>query len=363
MTEIKIYGEIISTYAKQNGAKGVSLSDVQQMLEKAGGDDVKVRVNSVGGDVAEGFEIYHELRRYAQANNAKIHTFGEGIVASVATVIFLAGDVREISRSMEPFVHNAQWSAEGDNRVFEGAAKELERWNDRLAKHYSEHTNLSYDEARQLMNQEVYLSPEEALKIKFATKIEKVQRPTIIAKHLKPNINMSNPVKTIIKAIADAINGVKAKVILTADMRELDFYELDENETPQIGDRALINGEEPEDDTPIHGADGLTYIFKSGQLAEKLEPEVEVEEEPEAESNDDEITALKEELAQMKEKYESVSAKLKEKSAIINKFKSLEGITVDKTTVERPLTNKSNQPVKGARAKAAVENWLKNQKK
>jgi len=80
---------------------------LQKQLQKAGGKDVKVRINSVGGDVDEGFAMYSELRRYASENNAKITTFAEGRCVSIATIFFLAGDKRIVTEYTEPFVHNA----------------------------------------------------------------------------------------------------------------------------------------------------------------------------------------------------------------------------------------------------------------
>jgi len=104
--EIKLYGEVVS-FADLQKEGFVNLSYLQKQLQKAGGKDVKVRINSVGGDVDEGFAMYSELRRYAKENNAKITTLAEGRCASIATIIFLAGDVRIVTEYTEPFVHNA----------------------------------------------------------------------------------------------------------------------------------------------------------------------------------------------------------------------------------------------------------------
>lgn len=365
MVEIKIYGEIVSTYARQNGAKGVSLADVQSQLEKAAGEPIKVRINSPGGDVGEGFEIYNEIRRYAQANNVKVHTFGEGMVASVATIIFLSGDTREVSRTMEPFIHNAQWDMAGDSRDFAEGVKVLERWNDRIAKHYSEHTALSYSEARKLMNQDTYITPEEAVRLRFATTVEKVQRPAIIARltnNQKP-INMSTNNKGILAKItalfADA--GISNKILYTADNAEVDFYELDDSATPQIGDKANIDG------TPADGevvmSNGETFVFSAGELIEIREAGEDNEEVRE------DIDALKAELdaaeavnAALTAKLEAANATIKNLRGTLNTIKNLhsEEVEVKPRPSIKPVVAKGTE--KGTRAAMAIEK-LSNSKK
>src|SRR6476620_9063686 len=118
MHEIKIYGEIVPFEEQWIIDQGgyVNLSVIQEQLLKANGKDIKVRIRSMGGDVQTGFDIYNELRRYAKENNAKITTLGEGFVASIATIFFLAGDERILTESTNPFIHNAWCYAVGDSK-------------------------------------------------------------------------------------------------------------------------------------------------------------------------------------------------------------------------------------------------------
>lgn len=348
MYEIKIYGEIISTYAKQSGMRGVSLPCVQAQLEKAEGQDLKVRINSVGGDVAEGFEIYNELRRYAIKHKAKIHTFGEGMVASVATVIFLVGNTREITKTLDPFAHNAQYMVEGDSRDFKAAVADLERWNDRIAKHYSDHTRLSYKDARELMDAEAFITPEQAKSMGFATKIESISPPAILAKYNSNQNKMSNK-KTLMQRITALIGGFQNKIVFAADEKEIDFYELGEDDEVTVGAKATIDGEDA--DGEIVGADGKTYVFAAGELIEIREAE---EVDPDAET----VEVLTAKLEEMTQKYNALSAKLKEQSKVIAKAKAMRSASPDFGTTER-TQNRQNQDDKSEIIRNAANLKLK----
>gem|GEM_PF-7028416 len=74
-------------------------------------------------------------------------------------------------------------------------AVDLEKYNDKIAKHYQRHTNLTYQQARELMEQETAISPEEAMAFRFATQIEPTQRPQAkqqIINKLKNNMTKRN---------------------------------------------------------------------------------------------------------------------------------------------------------------------------
>lgn len=297
MFEVKIYGEIINLegleIVKQGGY--CNLSSVQEQLSKASGKPVRVRINSIGGDVDTGFAIYHELRRYAKKNKVKIETFGEANVSSIATVIFLAGDSRILTESTSPFVHNAWTYGEGDGVVMRTIADNLERASEMIAKHYETHTDLSYEEAREFMDGNTYITPKEAENMRFATGIEEVLRPKAMLKfNTKINKKSSNVMsakkaKGILAKAITFLAGIKAKIVTTADETELDFYDLADDDTISVGDMANVNDEPAEGEHVLK--DGQTYVFAAGELTEIIEADEDEEEEASALSNE-EIVAL-----------------------------------------------------------------------
>ena len=334
MHEIKIYGEIIpfedNWIIEQGGY--ANLTSLQQQLKEANGSDVKVRINSCGGDVDTGFAMYAELRRYAKENNAKVTTFGEARVQSIATVFFLAGDERILTEHTEPFVHNAWTYAMGDSKQIQRIAVELENCNKKIAQHYANHTDLTYDEALELMNNETSISTEEAKAMRFCTSIEEVFRPAALKRF---NINklendMNNNKKTggvLAKAIAFLTSlgdSPVNKLVMTADETEVDFYELEEDEVIEVGANARVDGE------PATGShvmkSGETYVFTDGVLTEIIEATDETmsEDAVALQAEIDTLTAQLEEVTKKASKeIETLKSENSKKETIINNYKNI----------------------------------------
>ena len=262
MFDVKIYGEVVPFEDIWGGL--VNLSKVQEQLTAAEGKDVRVRINCVGGDVAEGFAIYSELRRYAKENGAKITTLAEGQCASIATVIFLAGDERITTEVTSPFVHNAWTYIEGDAKQLMRVAVDLEACNKQIAEHYAAHTDLSYEEARELMANESYISPSDCVAVRFATSIEEVLRPVALQKRVNLKTNKMNTKKKSKGMLATFKALFANKILFDADTREVDFFELTDSDTITEGDFATIDGEDAQGEVVM--ATGETYVFEAGEL-------------------------------------------------------------------------------------------------
>lgn len=263
MVDVKIYGEVVPFQYLDAGL--VNLTSVQAQLLDAKGQDIRVRINCIGGDVEEGFAIYAELRRYAAEHNAKITTLAEGRCASIATVIFLAGDERITTEYTQPFVHNAWTYIEGDAKQLMRIAVDLEACNKQIAEHYAAHTDLTYDEARELMTAETSITPEECVAIRFATSVEKVLRPVALRKRVNLNTNkMANNGKKSLLAKFKAL--FSNKILFDANNVEVDFYELEDGDTVAVGDLAMIDGTDAEGSVVM--ATGETFVFEAGALME-----------------------------------------------------------------------------------------------
>jgi len=308
MHEIKIYGEVIP-FEEDFGDGFINLSNVQNQLEQAHGKDIKVRIRSMGGDVQTGFDIYNELRRYARENNAKVQTFGEGFVASIATVFFLAGDERILTENTNPFLHNAWCYTLGDSKELLRTSVELKTCNNKIAQHYALHTDLTKEEALQLMENETSITPKEAKKMRFATAIEEVLRPVALKRfttNIKPN-TMNKRAKQILANAAKILGLMSNKLVATASGSELDFYELADDAVVAVGDKAYYDGVDADGDYILPS--GETYVFVAGELTEII---------PEMLANEDEETDLAEANATIKlltEQLEASTNKVTELSA------------------------------------------------
>lgn len=330
--DIKIYGEIVPFQEKWITDQGgyVNLTVVQDQLKEANGEDIRVRIKSYGGDVEEGFSIYSELRRYAKENNAKVTTLAEGQCASIATVFFLAGDDRLVTEFTQPFVHNAWcYVMDGNSKTLSRVSADLEKVNEMIANHYANHTELTYDEARLLMDEETYISPDECVRIRFATAIEEVHRPAALQQKFNKsnNVKMANNSKKVqtqnhkSKNLVDKLMQFFAKDVFTADNQILDFYEKEDNETVTVGDKANLDGKPAEGEVII--ANGDKYIFEAGILTEIVEAEAEqpnnLEDPAEGGEGADETQKLKDRIAELETELEEKDNKIEELEDMLEK--------------------------------------------
>lgn len=105
------------------------------------GEDIEVHINSGGGDVYAGSEIYTALRSYSGKVVVKI----VGIAASAASVIAMAGDEVEISPTAQIMIHNVSSNVSGDHNALLHEAEVLEGFNKSIANAYIYKTGKALD--------------------------------------------------------------------------------------------------------------------------------------------------------------------------------------------------------------------------
>ena len=148
------------------GIPAVAPKVVQSALAAANGDDVEVLINSGGGDVMAGTEIYTMLREYSGKVLIKIQSFA----ASAAAVISQARE-SEMSPVAQLMIHNVSSYAEGDNRDMEHMAEVLENANKALAAAFVAKTGKSEAEILELMDRETWFTAEQAVREGFVDRV------------------------------------------------------------------------------------------------------------------------------------------------------------------------------------------------
>lgn len=133
-------------------------ADVESALEKANGEAVDVHVNSEGGSVFAGSEIYSMIREYK--GNIKIHI--EGLAASAASVIACAAKSC-IAPTAMIMVHNVSGQAAGDYNAMGKTSEILKKANEAVAAAYVAKSGMDMTEALEMMNAETWLTAEEAV--------------------------------------------------------------------------------------------------------------------------------------------------------------------------------------------------------
>ena len=281
---IFIHGVITSYEDNRASDYGeVNLKDVNnQLTNNKEADTLIVHINSMGGDVYEGYAIHDILR----ASGKKIITQAEGLVASIATVIYLAGDERYITENSELMIHNPWGFAEGDSSQVQKYADQLKKEENKLAEFYASKTGSTAEEMLALMKDETYLTADIAIEKKFATqKTEQIKAVAL----LNYNKNMTDAelnakieektegVFSKITALFKKHGVIKALVLKTGDGQNLDFgEEIQEASQIVVGTAATVEGKPAEGDYVM--PDGTTLVFKAGKVTEiKPKPVEDVE--------------------------------------------------------------------------------------
>lgn len=171
MAKIKVKGTIISNDMKWIydwfEIENTSPKDIENQIESAGDEDLEVEINSGGGDVYAGSEIYTRLKEQKKNVTTKIY----GLAASAASVIAMAGNKVTISPTAQIMIHNVSGGAKGDYREMEHTSDILKGWNKSIANPYMLKTGMSQDELLKLMNKETWLTAQDAVKYGFADEV------------------------------------------------------------------------------------------------------------------------------------------------------------------------------------------------
>jgi len=157
--EIRLYGPIGSY-------PSFSAEEVAQSIPP-GAKEATVRINSPGGSLAEGLAIYNYLRDHP----ATITTIVDGVAASAASIVMLAGDIRQVHTGSVVMVHNPWTSAIGNADELRQTAETLDEFGEAMIGIYTSRTGQSEETIRNLLKNETYMRGSTALKMGFADEL------------------------------------------------------------------------------------------------------------------------------------------------------------------------------------------------
>lgn len=162
MKRIKIHGVIIpNDYQRVYDWldwDATSPRKVEKELSDADGD-VTVEINSGGGSVFDGSEIYTMLKRYPHNVTVEI----VGLAASAASIIAMAGDKVVMSPTSQMMIHNATSVSEGDYRDMDSTSQLLRNANQTAVNVYKAKSGMDEKELFDLMDAETWFTPQQAL--------------------------------------------------------------------------------------------------------------------------------------------------------------------------------------------------------
>lgn len=141
-------------------------------------EDVEITINSYGGLVDSGNEIYTALKNYPGKVTANIVMAG-----SAASIIAMSADVVKMSPVGQIMIHNVAMGAGGDYHDMDKASEILQKANQSLANAYVLKTGKSKEEILDLMDKETWLTADEAIEKGFADEMmfEVQEKPLLVA--------------------------------------------------------------------------------------------------------------------------------------------------------------------------------------
>ena len=158
--EVSIYDEI--------GLGGVTAKQFAADLKKLKGQHIDLRINSVGGSVIEGAAIFNALKRHKGGLTVHI----DGLAASMASVIAMAGEETRIAENALLMIHNPWSMTMGDAADLRKEAAVLDKLKATLVNAYVRKTGQPRAAIEQMMDDETWLDATEAVAMGFADEIE-----------------------------------------------------------------------------------------------------------------------------------------------------------------------------------------------
>lgn len=156
-SEMYLYGAIAESTWFEND---ITPAMFRSELQKHSGD-VTVFINSPGGDVFAASQIYTMLRNHPGKVTVKI----DGIAASAASVVAMAGDETLISPTGMLMIHDPMTLAYGNKADMEQTITMLEEVKESILNAYVQKSHQSRETLSQLMSEETWMNAEKALEL------------------------------------------------------------------------------------------------------------------------------------------------------------------------------------------------------
>jgi len=153
--EIWIYEEIGTGWF--GGLSAKKFADDLKALGKL--DKITLRLNSPGGDVFDGIAIYNILKQ----SPAQVTVYIDGLAASIASIIAMAGDEIYMAGNATMMIHRAWGITVGNSQDMAEMGETLAKLDGTLAGTYSKRTGIDWGEVSQMMAAETWMNADEAL--------------------------------------------------------------------------------------------------------------------------------------------------------------------------------------------------------
>lgn len=170
--DLFFYGDIVSeTWQSECYEEDMAPGDVKEFLDQLDGtENINIHINSGGGSVFGGIAIYNMLRR----NNAHKTVYVDGLAASIASVIMMAGDEIVMPKNATVMIHKPSASYFFTTKNADDLRKDadsLDTCQEAIMQTYMTKAKVDKEEIEQKVNDETWLTGEEVAEL-FDVKVE-----------------------------------------------------------------------------------------------------------------------------------------------------------------------------------------------
>lgn len=169
---VKLKGSVMQNdyaaiYRRWGYTENCCPADVERAVEQCPeGEELVFEINSPGGSVYSGFEMYSAIRQHKGKTAAEVY----GIAGSAASVILTACDEVRMSPVANVMIHRSSTYAEGNSQVMGETSQMLDTIDESILNAYEEKVKgrVSREELKELMDRETFFTAEEAVELGLA---------------------------------------------------------------------------------------------------------------------------------------------------------------------------------------------------
>lgn len=207
--------------------------------------DLTVRINSPGGDVSAGVSIYNMLNEHEGNVTIKV----DGIAASIASLISMAGDKIIMLPGSMMMVHLPWVFAAGNADDLEGAVEMLKKTGESMVPIYAARTGLSEERINELLKAETWMTAQDAVELGFAD--EALEAKTSLAESMAKISELTSTMQSAVMQPFMSIKARKAEVTDVTDEPETTVEVVTEPETPEQPEAEATETEATEVTEPV----------------------------------------------------------------------------------------------------------------
>ena len=238
--EIWIYEQIGEDFWSGDG---ITAKSFQKELAGVKASQIDLHINSPGGEVFDGLTIFNLLKQHP----ANVTTYIDGLAASIASVIALAGNKVVMAENALFMMHNPYGATVGNADEMRKMADTLDKVSGSISMAYIEKSGKDAEEIKSLMDSETWMSAYEALEYGFIDEISEQMDMAACAKFIPAMINAK--FKHIPKNLTGERKPPDNERDLESTLRDAGYTRKEAKSIIACGFKGLLRDAEPPENT------------------------------------------------------------------------------------------------------------------